>query len=261
MSEDKRFYVYVHRRKTDGRIFYVGKGQGNRANDRQGRNIWWRRIVAKYDFYAEIVFWTDVEKCAFSVESGLIRYIGRENLCNLSDGGEGPSGMRHTAEWREYMSGKMSGRTLSQEHKDSLRRLRVRSPTKNFDINHVGVKVTNCIGETFQSMAEASRVVSARVGMSDRPANIKRSADSKSSKAYGFRWAYGDVPPERIEDRIVRRVRNKTTGQVYSGVRDACRSMLTISGNYKTPSPMYKVLRNGGGMCYGYEWEYVDEDT
>lgn len=25
------FYVYIHRKATDGEIFYVGKGQGNRA--------------------------------------------------------------------------------------------------------------------------------------------------------------------------------------------------------------------------------------
>ena len=26
------FYTYAHARKTDGRIFYIGKGQGKRAH-------------------------------------------------------------------------------------------------------------------------------------------------------------------------------------------------------------------------------------
>lgn len=30
MSEKKNYYVYLHRRKDNNEIFYVGKGQGSR---------------------------------------------------------------------------------------------------------------------------------------------------------------------------------------------------------------------------------------
>ena len=259
MSEDKRFYVYVHRRKTDGRIFYVGKGQGNRAYDRQGRNTWWQRVVAKYDFYAEIVFRTDVEKCAFSIESGLIRYIGRDNLCNLSDGGEGPSGRKHTEEWRASMSQKMSGRKLSKEHKESLRQLRIRKPTKNFASNQIGKEVTNSSGETFGSICEASRCMAERTGLQARPANIIRACKNPGTLAFGLSWSMGNSTPERRPDRVKKVVRI-STGAIYDNMAAACVSMQE-EGIACCRSGIRRVLKQGRGMAYGSEWRYLDEDT
>lgn len=37
------FYVYLHRRATDGRVFCVGKGHGKRAWRTEGRNPKWQR--------------------------------------------------------------------------------------------------------------------------------------------------------------------------------------------------------------------------
>lgn len=92
MSEEKPFYVYVHRRATDGRVFYVGKGKCGRIHERKNRNLHWHNIVNKHGFTANIVMRFDREECAFSFERALIKYYGRENLCNLTDGGEGVSG-------------------------------------------------------------------------------------------------------------------------------------------------------------------------
>lgn len=90
-------YVYVHIKGSDGTVFYVGKGTKRRAWDRRKRNPWWRSIVAKHGLEVAIVKDGMSESCAFSLERALIRaYAG--TLCNLTDGGEGASGYRHTEE-------------------------------------------------------------------------------------------------------------------------------------------------------------------
>lgn len=108
MKSEKRFYVYVHRRKTDGSIFYVGKGTGCRARSPNGRNIWWTRIKEKHGRKIDYVKKGMYEPCAHTLEKIIIRNIGRENLCNLTDGGEGNSGI--TEENRANKSNKFSGK-------------------------------------------------------------------------------------------------------------------------------------------------------
>ena len=49
------FYVYVHKKKTNGEVFYVGKGSGKRAWSAFGRNSLWKRTADKYGWLVEIV--------------------------------------------------------------------------------------------------------------------------------------------------------------------------------------------------------------
>lgn len=88
-NTERKFYVYVHRRASDGRIFYVGKGSGKRAWDRYGRNRWWNAIVAKHGLEVDFVLKDAPQPCCFLYEKILIAAIGRKNLCNMTDGGEG----------------------------------------------------------------------------------------------------------------------------------------------------------------------------
>jgi hypothetical protein len=100
----KDYYVYVHRRKSDGRVFYVGKGQGRRANDVRHRSKYWNRIVEKHGLVVDIVHHFSHEPDAFSLERELIAFYGRGNLCNLTDGGEGPSGIKRSEATKKLMS-------------------------------------------------------------------------------------------------------------------------------------------------------------
>jgi hypothetical protein len=91
------FYVYEHIRPDTGMVFYVGKGSGKRAYTRSGRNIYWKRIVNKVGgFSVRIVADNLDEELSFLVESERIDQLKILNysLCNMSDGGEGPSGYR-----------------------------------------------------------------------------------------------------------------------------------------------------------------------
>jgi hypothetical protein len=94
------FYTYAHARKTDGRIFYIGKGQDKRAYSESNRNRYWRNVVAKHGHTVQILREWNSEKEAFDHEVRMItqyRSMGYA-LVNMTNGGEGVSGYVFTQE-------------------------------------------------------------------------------------------------------------------------------------------------------------------
>lgn len=95
-----RFYVYLLMR-PDGSVFYVGKGTRGRISDheREARNgvqshqcniirkVWaeGHEIIKQ-----KIAFFVN-EEDAYELETLLIKFFGKGDLANISDGGEGPS--------------------------------------------------------------------------------------------------------------------------------------------------------------------------
>ena len=110
-SKEMMFYTYAHY-KPDNSVFYIGKGQRNRAFDKISRSKKWKELVAKEgDYRVEILAQWPTEQEAFEHEIFLIgcfKDMGA-NLVNVSKGGYGASGYRHTAEYLEYMKSIMSG--------------------------------------------------------------------------------------------------------------------------------------------------------
>ena len=105
------FYVYLHRKKTNGEVFYVGKGSTTRAWSNAGRNELWKRIVNKYGYTVEIYLDNLQEWYAFELEQDLIALYGTivdrtGPLSNMTGGGEGVSGVNHArydrSEWTFY---------------------------------------------------------------------------------------------------------------------------------------------------------------
>jgi len=98
-KQENKFYVYVHRRASDNKPFYVGKGHGRRANTKSKRNLHWLNTYKKHGLIVEILYKGLTEKEAFDLEKDTIlemRYHYEDYLCNLTDGGEGTSGFKHT---------------------------------------------------------------------------------------------------------------------------------------------------------------------
>lgn len=119
---DNIFYVYLHRRKTDNKVFYVGKGKNNRANDRNSRSQWWKSVVDKHDLTVEIVFDNLSEEDAFQCEKDTIlefRYFGHP-LVNMTDGGEGLSGHKQTAETIQKRVAKTTGKKRTPEQRKKI---------------------------------------------------------------------------------------------------------------------------------------------
>lgn len=116
------FYVYLHRRADTGSVFYVGKGRGRRAWALKGRSDWWRAIIAKHGYTVEVVAEYASEAHAFEYERCAIacyRGAGFE-LCNLTDGGEGISGLKRDARLKAAVSAAQRGRPRTPEFRDRM---------------------------------------------------------------------------------------------------------------------------------------------
>lgn len=108
------FYVYVHKKKTDGEVFYVGKGKGFRAWVTTYRSSFWTSVFEKHGRDVEIVVDNLSEEEALNLERELISFYGRRDtgtgvLVNLCDGGKGSSGAVRTQEYKDNVSKRISG--------------------------------------------------------------------------------------------------------------------------------------------------------
>ena len=106
------YYVYVHRKASDGKVFYVGKGTAGRAwQSGYKRNEHWNRIVEKHGFTVDLVETGYENWYAQEREIELIAFYGIENLCNMTEGGEnGGAGRKWSVESRAKLSASKKGK-------------------------------------------------------------------------------------------------------------------------------------------------------
>ena len=111
------FYIYQHRKADTNEIFYVGKGKGTRLNQSKGRNQYWHRVVAKHGFIAEYIAKNiDEELALFSERETIDTYRKRGvNLVNLTSGGQGVSGLKHSDETKLKFSKIHKGKIITEE--------------------------------------------------------------------------------------------------------------------------------------------------
>lgn len=140
------FYVYEHWRPDTNTCFYVGKGSKDRAWNMKKRNPHHRAIQSKLislglSVDVRIIIKDLTEEAAFLVERDRIAMYGRENLVNMTDGGEGVSnpplehreklakravgnrnmlGKRHSEEAKKKISQKKMGHFVSPETRVKL---------------------------------------------------------------------------------------------------------------------------------------------
>jgi hypothetical protein len=137
MANDK--VVYLHRKKTDNSIFYVGMGSLKRAYCKQ-RSEWWNRIVSKHGYTVEIYKDGLTKEEAFELEIELISKYGRIDLkngqlINQTKGGLAVQGIScsilkrkikslksvvKTEEWKNKISLAHKGKIMSKEHRESI---------------------------------------------------------------------------------------------------------------------------------------------
>ena len=118
-----KHYTYLHRCEDDmNRIFYVGKGSGNRDKSHLYRNKHWHGIVSKHGLYVEkIALWKTHEE-ALEHEKFLIwcfRDMGI-SLCNMTNGGDGAFGFKHSDQTKEIIRISSTGRNPTEETRKKI---------------------------------------------------------------------------------------------------------------------------------------------
>ena len=155
----REHYIYTLV-KPDGTVFYVGKGKGSRMHEhrnavekRQHYNPHLQNVILKLwrngqDFVERIVVKNLKESEAFLLEKLYIATIGLENLCNMTEGGEGMSGHIPSPETRRKRSESLVGHSVSGEAREKISK--ARTGTKASDAtrekmraSHVGIESWN----------------------------------------------------------------------------------------------------------------------
>lgn len=216
-NNTRDFYVYLHRRATDGKVFYVGKGHGNRISEKR-RSKHWNNVFKKHGLITQYYATGLQEWYAFELEKELIAYYGRENLCNMTDGGEGATGAvrgeitrkkigdfhrgrkrsdatlvnmslakrNPSLETRMKMSAAKKGKKLSDEH--------IKNRTKSqLGKNNPSAKSVLCVetNHLFHTMTDAENWLKSIGFLKASKSAICNCARGKIKSAYGYKWTYG----------------------------------------------------------------------
>jgi hypothetical protein len=109
--------VYFHRRKDTNEVFYVGIGSKvSRSSSKSDRSEFWWKVVNKYGYIIDVIQKGLTWEEACKEEIRLIKLYGRRDknlgpLVNLTDGGDGKLGCKHTEESKRKSArpGKLNG--------------------------------------------------------------------------------------------------------------------------------------------------------
>jgi hypothetical protein len=156
------YYLYVHAKKDNGDVFYVGKGKRRRAWH-TNRNKMWKAIADKHGFVPIMIRSGLSDDQALAQEVRLIHAYRSAGvvLANMTDGGEGMSGMVHTEEHKKKMSVIMRGRAFSQKTRQKMSEsAKARNATSNqlFTSDNNPMKRSEC--KEKNSKAQLGKVIS-----------------------------------------------------------------------------------------------------
>lgn len=99
------YYVYAWYRATNNTPFYVGKGTGCRYLNINGRTKYFKNVHNKHGGYVRKIAEGLTETQALELEIETIRdWKGKYNLVNLTEGGEGTRGLKHSEETKRKLS-------------------------------------------------------------------------------------------------------------------------------------------------------------
>jgi NUMOD3 motif len=124
------FYVYEYWRPDTGECFWVGKGHGDRAHRFRKRNFHFDNVVAKLrrdglDYEIRIVRKGLTEAEALALEVWAIarwRAVGAP-LTNITDGGEGVTGHKHSEATRAKLSVARKGKIMGPHSEETRRKI------------------------------------------------------------------------------------------------------------------------------------------
>jgi len=244
------FYVYLHRRATDGKVFYVGKGKLRRAFEQYHRTTYWKRVVAKYGYTIEFVEKHLQEWYALELECNLIAYYGRENLCNHTDGGDGTVGYKHTEYDKNRMNAAKKGTTLNKDHLAKLSiSLKAAHARPEVKAKHLAAmrseEVRKKLSIAGKNMSQAQKDGIARLATGRKPS---KEARLKMSLSRLGELNYAAVTVKCVE-----------TGNVFKTITNAVQWLRSIGFYGASTTSISRACNGKRRASYGYTWERIEK--
>lgn len=162
-----KFYIYRHVRPDTNQVFYIGKGSNvstdtyQRVSSKE-RSIWWKRVVEKNDgkYVKEIIFECDTESEIFEKEKEFIALYGRKDLglgtlVNMSNGGDGTTGIIITEKQKIDLSIRSSKMVINLETKETYRSAIIAAKENGVNyiqfVGYLNHKITNTTAFVYYS--------------------------------------------------------------------------------------------------------------
>lgn len=253
MKKDK-FYVYILSNSLDEQVFYVGKCHSIKVRLRQ--HLRDAATRCKYHVHHKInkilslngniiitpLFKFENEQEAYDKEIEIIRYYGRENLTNLTDGGSGPINRIVSDEIKKK---------LSERFKDIKPCEQALENSKKTCSRPVTCVETN---ETFATVTLAAKAFGTASSLISRA--IQRNGTCK-----GYHWISSKPRRRKItfSEEVVRQKSIKAfkrpiicieTGEIFPSLLSAAKFVGVSS------AAIIKAIKHGW-KCSGYYWSYV----
>jgi group I intron endonuclease len=204
-------YLYAHLRADNNEPFYIGvgtiqkKSKYARSKSTSGRNSYWKNTVNKYGYKIVIFCETSNYKEALTKEQNYIQVLGLKKekgyLVNMTLGGEGCLGYKHTDEYKNNLSKRTSGvlnpmygTSMSKERKLVQSKRMQGSNNPRFGktgINNPRSKTVYKINPFDNSVVEkydSIRLAAKSVGVTHSSINKAIKNKTKSTNYY---WTYG----------------------------------------------------------------------
>lgn len=269
----KDFYIYIHRRLADDKVFYVGKGCGNRAWSRDRRNRHWLNVVAKHGYSVEIIESGLQSWYAYEREVDVIAKF-REAGCNLTnrtDGGDGVIGYEYTDGHRAKLSEASKANWKCAEYREKISAsLRISSKVswenqEYRDKTVAAIRAASATDERSAAMSAANRATwqdeQVRQRRIDGIVAAKSTPESKlrHSAAQKTKWATGDAKQKLRESKreTMKPVVCVQTGVVFDAMMSAVRWLVDQGFPSATRSNIRSVCQGKMKSAYGYQWRFV----
>lgn len=197
-------YTYCHS-KPDGTIFYIGKGVGRRAYSKN-RNKFWKNIVAKYGYKVDILCHWNTEQEALEHEMFLISCFKDMGivLANMTDGGEGAKGYKHTEDHKKSMIGNSYGESawgLTFKGKKHTAESKAKMSNGQMgNTNKVGKKLSEQAKKNISNAMKGKIVLKKRVLTPEQVLEIRPKIGYRNIAKLAKEYGVGESTIRRIRD-------------------------------------------------------------
>lgn len=268
------FYIYQHRRLTDGKVFYVGKGHKGRAWSKDRRNAHWRNVVAKHGYTVEILedglqawyaYEREIEVIAQRVESGC-------RLTNLTSGGDGVVGYTWTDEHRAKTGSATRSLWQNPEYRDKV-------------LHGVSLGQKRIWADPeYKAAMVAKMQAGIDMGAKSRrtsESNIKAWADpeARAKRVAGIKEARKNSPNKAVEDERLRsmwddperkkQLRESKRGHMkpvlcvdvgitFDAIKAATRWLVEQGFTSAAKANVRSACQGKMKTAYGYRWQFVE---
>ena len=247
--------VYQHRIPNKGDIFYIGIGKDKkRAFTKSNRNEFWHNVVNKYGYEIEILVEDVSWEVACEIEKELIKKYGRRcknqgTLVNITEGGEGVLGLKHTEQAKAKMSNnrdiKISVMNIKKAVKINKGKRKIENTCTLQEIKEMYEEYTieeisNKLGVSFPTVSKYLRekdIYIPRKNMKP-PSAEKRQKVSKSLKGKGNK----EVLQYSKNGEFINKFKSLTEASNKTNIKNSCISAV-CNGKQKTAG--------------GFKWKYA----